>query len=110
MWVKAIVCVMFATVTAMALLAIRQQRIVVMNRTASYHHQIQQHGQTLWSLQTDIASQLRPDRLQEAIKQADLELAPTTPLDNPDSDAVAKQPTRRMVRSNRHIERSRARD
>lgn len=79
MWLKAVACVILATITAMSLLALRQHRIDQMHQMTAEHRKMRQSRQALWQLQVSISRQLEPGQLQTAVQQAELVLEPVVP-------------------------------
>jgi len=79
MFYKALFLIVVGTLTASALLTLRQQRYETMHQMTQLHQQIATNRRDLWDMQTRIAGQLKPDVLTEAVKRAQLQLESVTP-------------------------------
>lgn len=94
MFIKWLSLIVFAVAVAAGLLVFRQQQIDAMHVMTRQHARMHSQQQALWMLQSDIASNLQPDSLREALERAQLELEP----DVADPPAGLRQPARLVAR------------
>jgi hypothetical protein len=79
MYAKALALILIATVTAAALVALRQQRLQAAHRMTQTHRRIDTTRQDLWVLQARVSEYLGPRRLEDAITRNELSLQSVTP-------------------------------
>lgn len=79
MFAKLFVAILFATVIGSALLDMRQQRLETMHAMVRLHREMDDVRQKTWDLQVRIAGHTEPEKLREAVEQADLSLEPASP-------------------------------
>lgn len=89
--------IVFAVVVASILLSLRQHRLETAHDMARLYDEIHRHRQSLWRLQTQIATGLQPAQLHSAIERAQLQLEPwtTTPPPPAPQAMVANQSVQR---------------
>jgi hypothetical protein len=63
MFPKLLLIILVAGATAAALLVNRQQRIDTAHEISIVHQRLLAQDQTLWTLQRDLAQQIRPERI-----------------------------------------------
>ena len=78
---KLLILILFATVVAAMLLAMRQERFEAMHEMATLHQQMDRQRQSMWKLQARIADAADPPALLHAIERTELALEPVTPPD-----------------------------
>lgn len=91
MFLKCATAIIIAALTGAFLLGLRQQRFETMHNMAKIHSGMNSTRQTMWNLQTRIAAQIQPVRLQEAIVKANLPFETFTPSNPVQSQLVSNQ-------------------
>ncbi len=76
MYAKVLALIVFATIVALLLLAMRQQRVEAMHQIVNLHRQIEQDRHALWRWQSRIADSTNPVSLRQAIDRTSLDLEP----------------------------------
>lgn len=80
--------IVFVVVVASILLSLRQHRLETAHDMARLYDEIHRHRQSLWRLQAQIATGLRPTQLHGAIERAQLQLEPWTTAPPPAPQAM----------------------
>ena len=78
MYAKMLLLIACATVFAVALLHMRQERLDAMHDMATLHGQMNDNRQAMWRWQSRIAEASDPPALLQAIVRAELDLEPLT--------------------------------
>lgn len=69
---------------ALALLTLRQQRLLIAHRLIEKHRELDESRQGMWETQARIAEQLQPERLRDAFEEAGLSLDAVQPEQDAD--------------------------
>ena len=99
MYSKLLALIILSTAMGAILLTLRQRQIESTYEISTLHHQIEQTRDRLWDLQVEIAGHISPQKMQEAIRRAQLELEPIEPqLRRPMPDSVLTRIPREAAR------------
>ena len=78
MFAKLSILILALTLTAVALLSLRQERLQLTHEIALAHRRIDQMRLALWQTQSKVARLTQPQALRQAIAQCNLQLEPLT--------------------------------
>lgn len=95
MFLKLLTTLAFATLVAVALLGLRQQRLEAMHDMAQLQAEMDQARQHTWDLQVRIAGRMEPGTLLEAMDRAELALEPV--IRHPHHPIVQSDRSARLV-------------
>jgi len=79
MFSKLLIVVAAVTLTGVALLGLRSERLALRHEITELHQRVERDRQRTWRLQVSIAERTQPAELHAATERAGLELEPVAP-------------------------------
>lgn len=99
---KLLILIAAGTTVALALLALRQEHYVLSHQIAQTVREVDRSRQNLWQLQRQLAQEIQPQALKQAIEESGLQLEPILPTqDSPPPPTQAQLRMAERSRTNR---------
>ena len=76
MFARVLVTIVLGVGIAVGLLALRQEELELMHEMTKMHKQIDETRREIWDIQVKIAEESTPRELQDAMREANMELRP----------------------------------